>query len=220
MGKPNPEAFPITSFSFTARTPSADGTDPEREFTLKHKDLEEALQYGPTSGLPRLIKWLLGLQEKVHERVPGEDWTLTCGAGGQDLLYKVDPFLLRRSESLICNTGDICFGGTWRFRPGRSSSLWVGVQFAFQRITHLISYGRGVIPLFLGQKCVPIGMSSERHRCLDIYWTLEIPTDAQGCSSQSLREILESWPSEKPKPKLLYIVPVSFVCSCNSPASR
>ena len=92
MGKPNPEAFPITSFSFTARTPSADGTDLEREFTLKHQDLEEALQYGPTSGPPRLIKWLLGLQEKVHERVPGEDWTLTCGAGGQDLLYKVGSF--------------------------------------------------------------------------------------------------------------------------------
>lgn len=96
MGKPNPETFPITSFSFTARTPSADGTDPEREFTLKGKDLEEALQYGPTPGLPRLIKWLLGLQEEVHERVLGDDWTLTCGAGGQDLLYKVGSFILRR----------------------------------------------------------------------------------------------------------------------------
>lgn len=95
-GKPNPETFPITSFSFTARTPSADGTDPEREFTLKGQDLEEALQYGPTPGLPRLIKWLLGLQEEVHERVLGDDWTLTCGAGGQDLLYKVGPFILRR----------------------------------------------------------------------------------------------------------------------------
>ena len=93
-GKPNPETFPITSLSFTVRTPSADGTDSERELTLKHQDLEEALQYGPTAGLPGLIKWLLGLQEKVHERTLGEDWSLTCGAGGQDLLYKVGPFLL------------------------------------------------------------------------------------------------------------------------------
>ena len=95
-GKPNPETFPFTSFSFTARTPSADGTDPEREVTLKNEDLQEALQYGPTPGLPRLIKWLLDLQEKVHERVPGEDWTLTCGAGGQDLLYKVNFFSCER----------------------------------------------------------------------------------------------------------------------------
>ena len=125
MGKPNPETFPFTSFSFTVRTPSADGTDSEREVTLKNKDLEEALQYGPTPGLPRLIKWLLELQEKVHERVLGEDWTLTCGAGGQELLYKVDSFFLRRSESLICSIGDICFGGTWRFYLRRSASLWV-----------------------------------------------------------------------------------------------
>lgn len=115
-GKPNPETFPITSLSFTVRTPSADGTDSEREFTLKHQDLEEALQYGPTAGLPRLIKWLLGLQEKVHERMLKEDWSLTCGAGGQDLLYKVGSFLLRTDESLIYNTGDLCFGGTGRFR--------------------------------------------------------------------------------------------------------
>ena len=163
-GKPNPETFPFTSFSFTARTPSADGTDPEREVTLKNEDLDEALQYGPTAGLPRLIKWLLGLQEKVHERVLGEDWTLTCGAGGQDLLYKVDYFLLRKSESLICSTGDICFGGTWRFHLGRSTSLWVGAQYAVQRnAIDLIPCGRGVIPLFLGQKCVPIGMYSGRH---------------------------------------------------------
>jgi hypothetical protein len=131
-GKPNPETFPITSLSFTARTPSADGTDPERELTLKHQDLEEALQYGPTPGLPRLIKWLLGLQEEVHERLLGEDWTLTCGAGGQDLLYKVGSFLLQRGESLSYNAGDICFGGTWRFCFGRSSSLWVGAQLGLQ----------------------------------------------------------------------------------------
>ena len=167
MGKPNPETFPITSLSFTARTPNADGTDSEREITLKHRDLEEALQYGPTAGLPGLIKWLLGLQERVHERVLREDWSLTCGAGGQDLLYKVGSFLLQVGESLTCNTGDIRFGGTWRFRLGRSSSLWVGAQFVY-RATPLISYGRGVIPLFLGQKCVPIGMSGEACWCLDI----------------------------------------------------
>lgn len=33
-------------------------------------------------------------------------------------------------------------------------------------------------------------------------------TDVEGLNSLSLREILESWPSSKPKPKVLYTVPV------------
>lgn len=37
----------------------------------------------------------------------------------------------------------------------------------------------------------------------------EVATDSEGVSSQSLRQILESWPAEKPKPKILYTVPVS-----------
>lgn len=37
----------------------------------------------------------------------------------------------------------------------------------------------------------------------------EVETDSHGICSQSLRETLESWPVEKPKPKVLYTVPVS-----------
>ena len=89
-GKPNPSTFPITSLSFTARTPNPDGTDTEQQYTLEGKALTAALQYGPTAGPPELVKWLLGLQERVHERpVSDDEWSLTCGAGGQDLLYKV-----------------------------------------------------------------------------------------------------------------------------------
>jgi hypothetical protein len=36
----------------------------------------------------------------------------------------------------------------------------------------------------------------------------EVETDTKGLCSSSLREILESWPSSKPKPKILYTVPV------------
>jgi tryptophan aminotransferase len=36
----------------------------------------------------------------------------------------------------------------------------------------------------------------------------EIETDAEGLSSLSLHKILESWPSTKPKPKVLYTIPV------------
>jgi hypothetical protein len=36
----------------------------------------------------------------------------------------------------------------------------------------------------------------------------EIDTDAEGICSHSLRSILENWPAGKPKPKVLYTVPV------------
>ncbi|KAI0260454.1 pyridoxal phosphate-dependent transferase [Gloeopeniophorella convolvens] len=49
----------------------------------------------------------------------------------------------------------------------------------------------GVIPMFETLHCDMI----------------EIETDANGIQSRSLRETLETWPSSKPKPKILYTVP-------------
>lgn len=37
----------------------------------------------------------------------------------------------------------------------------------------------------------------------------EVETDAGGISSSSFRKIMEEWPANKPKPKVLYTVPVS-----------
>jgi tryptophan aminotransferase len=39
-------------------------------------------------------------------------------------------------------------------------------------------------------------------------WVSEVETDAEGLNSLSLRETLEKWPSSKPKPKVLYTIPV------------
>ncbi|KAF4613657.1 hypothetical protein D9613_007469 [Agrocybe pediades] len=49
----------------------------------------------------------------------------------------------------------------------------------------------GVIPIFHSLHCNLI----------------EVETDAQGIRSSSLRSILEEWPADKPKPKVLYTVP-------------
>ncbi|KAF8072222.1 PLP-dependent transferase [Lyophyllum atratum] len=49
----------------------------------------------------------------------------------------------------------------------------------------------GVIPMFHSLRCEMI----------------EVETDAHGICSSSLRSILESWPAEKPKPRVLYTVP-------------
>ena len=42
----------------------------------------------------------------------------------------------------------------------------------------------------------------------DIRGFSEVKTDGDGIQSSSLRNILENWPADKPKPKILYSVPV------------
>lgn len=93
-GKPNASTFPFTSFEFKAKSPIDDS---EQTLTLDSSCLEEALQYGPTAGMPRLVSWLKGLQEYSHGRKEDDPlgWSLSVGTGSQDLLSKV-------SMNLIC----------------------------------------------------------------------------------------------------------------------
>lgn len=49
----------------------------------------EGLQYGPTDGVPALLNWVYGLQEKVHGRERSADWKVSIGSGSQDVIYKV-----------------------------------------------------------------------------------------------------------------------------------
>ena len=86
-GKPNSSTFPFTSIQLTARSP----TDPTKEeiLTIGQKELESALQYGPTAGIPSLLEWIWGLQDFSHGRKRGEGWRPSVGAGSQDLIYKV-----------------------------------------------------------------------------------------------------------------------------------
>ncbi|KZT01549.1 PLP-dependent transferase [Laetiporus sulphureus 93-53] len=85
-GKPNATTFPLTSIKLTSRSP----TDPsqETETEMSGKALAEGLQYGPTAGLPSLVEWVYGLQERQHGRKKGEGWRVSIGAGSQDVIYK------------------------------------------------------------------------------------------------------------------------------------
>lgn len=154
-GKPNASTFPFTSIQLTARSPM----DPTKEevLTLGPKELETALQYGPTAGTHSLLEWIWGLQEFSHGRKPGEGWRPSVGSGSQDVIYK--------AVNSILNSGD--------------SVLVESPVYA------------GVIPMFKAHGCTLI----------------EVKTDGNGIQSSSLREILENWPAEKPKPKVLYSVP-------------
>lgn len=49
---------------------------------------------------------------------------------------------------------------------------------------------------------------SYKPSCSTLLTTLsEVPTDSQGVLTSALREILESWPSNKPIPRTFYTVP-------------
>ncbi|EEB87584.1 hypothetical protein MPER_15018 [Moniliophthora perniciosa FA553] len=53
-----------------------------------------ALQYTDTKGIPGLVKWIDGLQEKMHNRkATGEGWRVSVGSGSQDLIYKLPSYL-------------------------------------------------------------------------------------------------------------------------------
>lgn len=86
-GKPNSSTFPFTSIQLTARSPM----DPTKEqiLTIGGKELDAALQYGPTAGIPSLLEWIWGLQEFAHGRKRGEGWRPSVGSGSQDIIYKV-----------------------------------------------------------------------------------------------------------------------------------
>lgn len=86
-GKPHSSTFPITSLTFTLRDP----IDPsvETPIHLTQAELDEGLQYGPTTGIPPLTEWVYGLQKAAHGRDKGEGWSVTIGNGAQDLIYKV-----------------------------------------------------------------------------------------------------------------------------------
>jgi tryptophan aminotransferase len=86
-GKPNPSMFPITSLSFSARSPSS--SSEETSYTLTQDELALGLQYSDTAGIIPLRDWLFGLQEVSHGRKRGEGWGMHVGSGSQDLIFKV-----------------------------------------------------------------------------------------------------------------------------------
>ncbi|KAI0313863.1 PLP-dependent transferase [Amylostereum chailletii] len=81
-------------------------------------------------------------------------------------------------------------------------SATAGSQDAIYKAVHAIfDPGDAILvekPVYAG--VIPIFQSLH----LDM---IEVETDAQGIRSSSLRDILESWPAAKPKPKALYTVP-------------
>ncbi|KAF9446159.1 PLP-dependent transferase [Macrolepiota fuliginosa MF-IS2] len=100
-GKPNPTMFPITSLSFSARSPTSSSLTEEQSFTLSPEEMAIGLQYGATAGIPPLREWIYGLQEKNHGRKKGEGWSVFVGSGSQDLIYKAVQALVDDGDSVL-----------------------------------------------------------------------------------------------------------------------
>ncbi|KAI0090973.1 PLP-dependent transferase [Irpex rosettiformis] len=98
-GKPNPTTFPLTSIKLTSRSPTNPGEEIVTE--VNGKALAEGLQYGPSDGIPDLLNWLYGLQERSHGRKKGEGWRISVGSGSQDVIYKTFLDLFNTGETLL-----------------------------------------------------------------------------------------------------------------------
>ncbi|KAF9077925.1 pyridoxal phosphate-dependent transferase [Rhodocollybia butyracea] len=105
-GKPNQSTFPFTSLSFTAKNPTNDGS--ETTINIPQDQLAPGLQYSDTAGIPDLLRWITGLQERSHGRKHGrndgtgeEGWRVSMGSGSQDLIFKSARIILNPGDSIL-----------------------------------------------------------------------------------------------------------------------
>ncbi|KAI9439543.1 pyridoxal phosphate-dependent transferase [Lactarius indigo] len=170
----------------------------------------------PLEQTPGVISLLAGKPNAALFPLTGVQFTAprVDGAGGtEDIELKVDDGLLAMGLQYAATSGippmvewltefQELEHGRKRLEEGWRVSVTAGSQDAIYKAVHaLVNPGdpvliekpvyAGVIPIFETLLCDMI----------------EIETDADGIVSQSLRNILDSWPSSKPKPKVLYTIP-------------
>lgn len=101
-GKPHPINFPFEYIHLGVRTPGQDSVDGQvHELVIKDAELDVALQYGLTSGIPELVQWITELMQQLHSRGADEGWRVSIGPGSQDLLYKAFNALLNPGDTVI-----------------------------------------------------------------------------------------------------------------------
>ena len=95
-GKPNSDTFPFNRILLELKPKGDDGK--METIAIEGKDLEVALQYSATAGIPKLVDWIEEFQSNIHHRprvqrgdsnTPGQAWRCSFGNGSQDLLTKV-----------------------------------------------------------------------------------------------------------------------------------
>ncbi|KAJ3297136.1 hypothetical protein HK104_000792 [Borealophlyctis nickersoniae] len=144
-------------------------------------DMQKALQYSPTTGLPDLIDWLRELQLSEH-RPPYEGFDVCVGNGSQDVLTKAFEMLLAEGDHMLIESP--AYVGSLAFlRP-------LGVKFA------------GMIEIRQQMLAIQLAWLLEYSSGF-----LEVELDSQGLNPDALETVLRTWPDETTRPKVLYTVP-------------
>ncbi|TPX59416.1 hypothetical protein SpCBS45565_g07746 [Spizellomyces sp. 'palustris'] len=94
-GNPNPTTFPFKELSFTLKDEAGGG-----EIHVESGDLQKALQYSPTNGIPEFVAWLKELQTSEHSPLY-DSFDVCVGNGSQDVLTKAFEMLLAEGDNLL-----------------------------------------------------------------------------------------------------------------------
>lgn len=251
-GKPNPSTFPFEKVTLHLKPPlenapevAIDGhvngdairSDGAGGVTLEiqGEDLDEALQYGPTAGLPRLVTFLTEFASVVHNRpVPG--------AAAQKRSSSTPPSVApsrpdsphhpsrdqrqtMESELQVTATGE---PSTERVNDTASTSASHAEEVPWR-----VSVGAGCQDLlYKAYQAVldrgdTILVESPVYAGVLAQWQVlgiepvEVPVDSHGLSDVELARVLREWPEGKKRPKVLYTVPVgSNPTGTSSPEDR
>lgn len=109
-GKPNSDTFPFQRIVLELKPPlglPAPSDGKAETVAIEGADLDIALQYSATSGIPKLVDWIEDFQSKVHKRErvkegsKGEVWRCSFGNGSQDLLTKTFEALVNPGDGVL-----------------------------------------------------------------------------------------------------------------------
>ena len=257
-GKPNPATFPFESVTLHLKPPlGIDAGDAEYVkslegqmdhegraisvddkgqivLELEGKDMQEALQYGPTAGIPRLVTFLTEFISTVHERPipsaagaavnavkPKTNGTasplsrpdtphhptkaqaaqLTKELNGTARGEPTTETVNDTTGSPASSNGNGLAGSSttaaaaqtpWRVTVGGGCQ-----DLLFKAFQTLLNPGDAILvesPVYAGVLGQFLYLGLEK---------IDVAVDDQGLSAKALRDVLESWPEGKKKPRVL-----------------
>nr|CDI54312.1 tryptophan amino transferase (transaminase) [Melanopsichium pennsylvanicum 4] len=102
-GKPNSTTFPFQRITLELKPPLSSPDSQPESVSIEGEDLDIALQYSATSGLPKLVNWITEFQARVHNRSADQHahWRVSMGNGSQDLLTKCFEALINPGDSAV-----------------------------------------------------------------------------------------------------------------------
>lgn len=128
-GLPNPDCFPITSLSFGVKMPTRN----EMSISLSDMELNTALQYSPTAGIPKLHSQLMELQRREHG-------TNDCDKDGTALIVTVE------SQDGFCKALKMLIG------PGDGDVIFLETPTYSRALSFLQPYSSNMVPVPIDER--------------------------------------------------------------------